>query len=259
MEMLKIIYAAVGAPFPIPSLIIIAVLGAFAFGGSWWAIGKQYDKDQKEKRQQAAASDTTKDGVGSVASVNQTGVTAGIINGNVIINMTSTGRSQKQSQKTVARDKAAVGFTLIKRGARPELHMLLRSDERGDVTSTLDAGWPDHYETETFLEFPLTDELRVAKNVELHFDISRTSSSTYAGSVGYYSGTGTADIHQFGVGSFLTRVELTKDSFEIDITQLVKRYLKNKVSFIGFRFYNPEAAKNQTKQFYVLGGHLEVK
>lgn len=260
MEMLKIFYAAVGAPsYPIASLIIIAILGASASGGLWLFIGKLYEKDQEEKQQKLIATDTIKAGVGSVASVNQAGVTAGIINGNVTINTTSTERPQEQLHKTAIRDKAAIGFTLIKRGAEPELHMLLRPEERGDVTNTLDAGWPDHYVTETFLEFPLTDELREAKHVELRFDISRTSSSTYAGNVSHYAGTGTADIRQFGAGLLLTRIELTKDSFDINITQLVKQYTKDRVNFIGFRFYNPEAAKDQTKQFYVVGGRLEAK
>lgn len=154
-------------------------------------------------------------------------------------------------------NKATIGYSLIKRGAEPELHMLLRPEERGEVTNTLDAGWPDHYVTETFLEFQLTDELRTAMHVELCFNVSRTSSSTHAGNVGHYAGTGTADINHFGAGLFLTRIELTKDSFEIDITQLVKQYTMDGASFIGVRFYNPEAANGQTKQFYVSGGHLK--
>jgi hypothetical protein len=260
MEILKMFYAAVGAPsYPIASLVIVAILGATASGGLWLFIGKLYANDQAESRQKQIATRSSEAGIGSISSVNQTGVTAGVINGNVIINATSTGLSQEQPRKVAIRDKTAIGFTLIKRGVEPELHMLLRPEERGDVTSKLDAGWPDHYTTETFLEFPLTDELRMAEHVELHFDISRTSSSTYAGNVSYYSGTGAANIYRFGAGSFLTRIELTKDSFEINITQLVKQYAKDKASFIGFRFYNPEAATNQTKQFYVLGGHIEVK
>jgi hypothetical protein len=105
MEMLKIFYAAVGAPsYPIASLIIIVILGASASGGLWLFIGKQYEKDQKEKQEKLIASDLTKTEVGSVSSANQTGVTAGVINGNVTINTTLPA----QSHKAVARDKEAI-------------------------------------------------------------------------------------------------------------------------------------------------------
>lgn len=166
--------------------------------------------------------------------------------------------SEDKPHKLVNSVKPVIGFTLIKRGAEPELHMLLRSEDKGDVTNTLDGGWPDHYVTETFFEFAIADELREAKQVQLRFDISRTSNSTYAGNVAHYSGAGAADVRQFGTGLPLTRIELTRDSFKINITHLVKQYTDNQMSFIGFRFFNPEAAKDQTKQFFVFGGHLEA-
>lgn len=50
MELLKAIYGAFGATYPIASLIIAAILGALVSGGAWWTIGKLYDKDQEEKR-----------------------------------------------------------------------------------------------------------------------------------------------------------------------------------------------------------------
>lgn len=81
MEMLKTIYAAIGAPYPIASLIIVATLGALLFGSIWLGIGKQYNKAQ---------ADTSKAGVGSVASVNQTGVLAGVINNNITVNNTTS-------------------------------------------------------------------------------------------------------------------------------------------------------------------------
>jgi hypothetical protein len=45
MEMLKTIYATFGAPHPIISLITVTIIGALLFGGVWFGIGKQYDKE----------------------------------------------------------------------------------------------------------------------------------------------------------------------------------------------------------------------
>lgn len=49
--MLKGFYGAFGAPYPIISLIIISILGALLFGGSWWFLGKQYNHDQQKSIQ----------------------------------------------------------------------------------------------------------------------------------------------------------------------------------------------------------------
>ena len=45
MDFLKTLYSVIGAPYPIFTLIIASLIGAFLFGGGWWLIGKQYDKD----------------------------------------------------------------------------------------------------------------------------------------------------------------------------------------------------------------------
>jgi hypothetical protein len=99
MELLKIIYALVGAPFPISSLVIMTMLGAFLFGGGWWAIGKQSDKEREGKKQQAISTDTAKTDIGTVAPVNQTGVVAGVINGNVTVNPRMTAEPQKSPEQ----------------------------------------------------------------------------------------------------------------------------------------------------------------
>jgi len=104
MEWLKIIYALVGAQFPMTSLVVITMLGAFLFGSGWWVIGKQYDKEQDVKRQQAIAMNTNNTEVGTVAPANQTGVVAGIINGNVTVNTTIP----SQPHKAEARDMDAI-------------------------------------------------------------------------------------------------------------------------------------------------------
>lgn len=45
MDLLKTLYGEIGAPFPIFSLIVASIVGATFFGGSWWLIGKQYNKE----------------------------------------------------------------------------------------------------------------------------------------------------------------------------------------------------------------------
>ena len=75
MEWVKTVYGAFGAPYPAISLIVAAVIGALLVGGSWYAIGKQYDKDQ------AMMPPTGLAGHDSVSSSNQSGgITARTIN-----------------------------------------------------------------------------------------------------------------------------------------------------------------------------------
>jgi hypothetical protein len=49
MEWLKAFYGAVGANYPLLSLIIVAVIGAIASGAVWWVVGEQYQKDHPAK------------------------------------------------------------------------------------------------------------------------------------------------------------------------------------------------------------------
>lgn len=45
MDFLKTLYGVIGAPHPMLTLMIATLIGAFLFGGGWWLIGKQYDKE----------------------------------------------------------------------------------------------------------------------------------------------------------------------------------------------------------------------
>src|SRR5438132_1058931 len=45
MDWLKLIYENLGAKAPSGSIFIVTVLGAIIFGGAWWLLGKQYEKD----------------------------------------------------------------------------------------------------------------------------------------------------------------------------------------------------------------------
>src|SRR5713101_3478150 len=45
MEWPKLIYEAIGVKYPITSFIAASALGAFLFGGGWWLIGKQWQKE----------------------------------------------------------------------------------------------------------------------------------------------------------------------------------------------------------------------
>jgi hypothetical protein len=45
MDWLKIIYDAIGAPFPVLSQLLAIILGMVIFGGGWWLIGREYRKD----------------------------------------------------------------------------------------------------------------------------------------------------------------------------------------------------------------------
>ncbi len=45
MDLLKTLYGVIGAPHPTLTLVIAALVGASLFGGGWWLIGKQYDKE----------------------------------------------------------------------------------------------------------------------------------------------------------------------------------------------------------------------
>jgi hypothetical protein len=45
MDWLKIIYEVIGAQYPRLSLTAVSLIGALAFGGSWWLVGRQYQRD----------------------------------------------------------------------------------------------------------------------------------------------------------------------------------------------------------------------
>jgi hypothetical protein len=45
MDWLKLIYENLGAKAPTASIFIVTLLGAIIFGGGWWLLGKQYEKD----------------------------------------------------------------------------------------------------------------------------------------------------------------------------------------------------------------------
>src|ERR1043166_7951545 len=46
MEWLKAIYEVLGSDYPRLSLGIAALTGAMLFGGAWWIIGQQYEKQR---------------------------------------------------------------------------------------------------------------------------------------------------------------------------------------------------------------------
>jgi hypothetical protein len=45
MDLLKTLYGVIGAPYPMLTVIIASLIGTFLFGGGWWLIGKQYNKE----------------------------------------------------------------------------------------------------------------------------------------------------------------------------------------------------------------------
>src|SRR5260370_14576900 len=44
MKWLLMLYANLGAPYPRMTTVAAALIGAIAFGGAWWLIGKEYEK-----------------------------------------------------------------------------------------------------------------------------------------------------------------------------------------------------------------------
>ncbi len=48
MDLLKTLYEVLGSSYPRLSIVVAAALGAAIFGGAWWLIGKQYQKEQHE-------------------------------------------------------------------------------------------------------------------------------------------------------------------------------------------------------------------
>jgi hypothetical protein len=46
MDLLKTLYEVLGSSYPRLSVLAAAAVGALIFGGSWWLIGKQYEKEQ---------------------------------------------------------------------------------------------------------------------------------------------------------------------------------------------------------------------
>lgn len=44
MEWLKLLYGAVGAEFPLLSLLLVAAAGGLVSGGAWWLVGREYRK-----------------------------------------------------------------------------------------------------------------------------------------------------------------------------------------------------------------------
>lgn len=48
MDLLKTLYEVLGASWPRLSIVIAASIGALIFGGGWWLIGKQYEKERRE-------------------------------------------------------------------------------------------------------------------------------------------------------------------------------------------------------------------
>lgn len=49
LELLKAHYEQLGGDYPRTSVAIATMIGAILFGGSWWLIGKQHEKDVKAK------------------------------------------------------------------------------------------------------------------------------------------------------------------------------------------------------------------
>lgn len=56
MDLLKILYEVLGASWPRLSIGIAALIGAILFGGGWWLIGKQYEKQQATTRSELSVS-----------------------------------------------------------------------------------------------------------------------------------------------------------------------------------------------------------
>jgi hypothetical protein len=48
MDLLKTLYEVLGASWPRLSIFAAMSIGAFIFGGGWWLIGKQYEKERRE-------------------------------------------------------------------------------------------------------------------------------------------------------------------------------------------------------------------
>ncbi|MEQ9825362.1 MAG: hypothetical protein ABQ298_13335 [Puniceicoccaceae bacterium] len=48
MDLLKTLYEVAGSAHPKTSIMVAALVGAVFFGGSWWLIGKQYEKEKKQ-------------------------------------------------------------------------------------------------------------------------------------------------------------------------------------------------------------------
>ena len=47
MEWLKTLYEVLGSDYPRLSLTIVALIGFLFFGGGWWVIGQQYEKQRR--------------------------------------------------------------------------------------------------------------------------------------------------------------------------------------------------------------------
>lgn len=112
MEWLKPIYELIGTRYPVGSLIIATLLGAMMFGGGWWLLGRQYEKERngskidrppKEPEKRMNKDDLPKIPKGSVVSFNQSGgITAGHVTmtgpGPVRVSFSSI--SENQPEKT---------------------------------------------------------------------------------------------------------------------------------------------------------------
>lgn len=215
----------------------------------WGHNKNQTDKDAKQKLAAKNAARVLKEALdngGLYPSTPPDGKTVRAINT----------KSEHSENEFVQRDEDAISFLVVKRGAEPEVERPLLPDQKGLVTDTRNTGYPDPLVRETFIEFSLTKRLLNAEHVELCFKIE--NESAIAGSIGHYRGTGTFNPKQFGASTLITKFELTKDFFKIDITSIVKQYTKEGASFIGFRFYGSEGTTVSSKQFFVCGGHLEV-
>ncbi|MFA5170834.1 MAG: hypothetical protein WC426_04630 [Sulfuriferula sp.] len=151
-SVLKAIYAAVGEPYPLISLVIVSLLGAFGFGVGWLAIGNQYH-EEVNKQPSHGLSDSMKSGDGSVSSSNQVGgVTAGTIN---IINTIPMPSHETSIQKNDSEVKSKT----------PQVMSVASAKQQGSVGIKADGVNGLYMEGNTFVGYDTPMDIRNSNNV----------------------------------------------------------------------------------------------
>lgn len=168
MELLKLLYGYVGAPYPILSLISVMILTSVGVGGIWWLIGREYAKENPvvvESPFQASIMATFRSDRREVGS----GFWMGSLTGdNYTISPANVALSLRITNKQVHPVMLA-GIAIESKTSDENWVKLIRLSTFGrDIYRIAD----DNFSSATLLQLDLLDQLLFNRSVEPHIPIT---------------------------------------------------------------------------------------